>query len=159
MGYGSNETYVASDLPALLPHTQEVSFLESREMATLNGGAAAFTDLEGRPVAKERHRVSQDAVAAVKGGFKHFMLKEIAEQPEVVMNALRGRVSFDPPAIDLPEIPYTDPEIRDMQRVVLVGMGTSWLAAQIGRRMMESLAGIPSEVDNAAEFSLQGPPR
>ncbi len=157
VGYGSNETYVASDLPALLPHTQQVSFLESREMATLNGGAAAFTDLEGRPVAKVRHRVSQDAAAAVKGGFKHFMLKEIAEQPEVVMNALRGRVSFDPPAIDLPEIPYTDPEIRDLQRVVLVGMGTSWLAAQIGRRMMESLAGIPSEVDNAAEFRYKDP--
>lgn len=157
VGYGKNGTYLASDLPALLPHTQDVSFLESREMVALSKNGAIFSDLEGHPVAKEHHTVAQDPVSAVKGGFKHFMLKEIAEQPEVIMNALRGRVSFDPPALVLDEVPYTDREIQDIQRVVLVGMGTSWLAAQVGRLMMESLGGIPSEVDNAAEFRYRDP--
>jgi len=134
MGHGKGEMYLASDLPALLPYTREITFLANREVAVVTAQGATYSDLDGRPIRKESQRMLLDPVAATKGGYKHFVLKEIMEQPEAVTNVLRGRVSFEPPDIQFEEIPFSPETIRSFNRVVLVGMGSSLHAAMLGVR-------------------------
>ena len=152
VGYGRDEMFLASDLPALLPYTREVAYLAAGEAVTATETGASYTKLSGEPVQKEPAHVQYDAFSAVKGEYKHFMLKEINEQPEAVINTLRGRVSFDPPSVDLEEFPLSDREIQLIDRVVLIGMGTSLHAAMVGRNWIETLAKIPAEADNSSEF-------
>ena len=152
VGFGENETFVASDLPPLLPHTRRIAFLADHELAEITPGSVAFFNGQGQQLPKEPSTLPYDPLAAAKGNHKHFMLKEIMEQPDVIMDSIRGRVNFEPPAVDLEDIPFTRDQIRRIQRVVLVGMGTSLHAAMIGRYYMEQIAGLPAEYDNASEF-------
>ena len=157
VGYGEAEMMLASDLPALLPHTRRVAYLAAGETVTIGPNAVEYTLLDGSPLAKEPSQVSYDPLSAAKGEYRHFMLKEINEQPEATVNALRGRVSFRDQRVELDDFPLSDEEIGRLERVVLIGMGTSLHAAMVGRNWIESLARIPSEVDNSSEYRYRNP--
>ena len=161
VGYGQHERFLASDLPALLPETRTVVVLGNGEIVELGREEVRYWDAEGRPIEKEPQTVPLDPVAAAKGVYKHFMLKEITEQPECVLDTFRGRVLFDPPAVELSELGLPEETLRSVQRVVLVAMGTSLHAAMVARHYFETIAGVPAEVDNASEFryrnALVGP--
>ena len=156
VGYGKGEMFLASDLPALLPHTSDIAFLASGEMAVVNPAGVRYQSLEGQVIEKESHHAPYDAVAVAKGGFRHFMLKEITEQPEVIRRTLSGRVSFDPAEVSLENLSISETEIKDINRVVITGMGTSLHAGQVARFYMEALAGLPTETDNASELRYRG---
>ena len=157
IGYGENEMHVASDLPALLRYTRRVAYLADRELAYLSHDGVQYSNSRGDAVEKTPITVPYDPVSAERGPYKHFMLKEIAEQPEVLLDSIRGRIDLDKPAVYLDDLPFSDADLRAFQRVVLVGMGTSHHAAMLGRHYIERLAGIPAEVDNASEFRYRSP--
>jgi glucosamine--fructose-6-phosphate aminotransferase (isomerizing) len=157
IGHGDEECFIASDLAVLLPHTRRVTFLDPGEIADVRAGEVTFSDSEGRTMEKPIELQPYDPVAAVKGRYKHFMLKEIHEQPETALDAIRGRYLLDPPRVALNDFPMTEEQVRDIRRVIIVAMGTSMHAALVGRHYMERLARIPTEVDNAAEFRYREP--
>ena len=157
VGYGTHEHFLASDLPALLPETRRVAFLADGETVALTAEGVRYWDASGEAIEKPPQTVPLDPVAAAKGAYKHFMLKEIVEQPECVLDTYRGRVLFDPPSVDLADLELTDEALRAVERVVLVAMGTSLHAAMVGRHYVERIAGIPAEVDNASEFRYREP--
>ena len=157
VGYGEEEMLLASDLPALLPHTRQVVYLTGGEMVAVTRDEAHYSLLNGTSVKKSASQVPYDALSAAKGEYKHFMLKEIHEQPQAVMDTLRGRVSFETPAIQLEGYPYSDEETNSFDRVLLLGMGTSLHTAMVGRTWMESLARISAEADNSSEFRYRDP--
>ncbi|MCY3637552.1 MAG: glutamine--fructose-6-phosphate transaminase (isomerizing) [Chloroflexi bacterium] len=152
IGYGEDEMLLASDISALLPHVRDVAYLGVGEMATVTRDVVKYTRIDGTPVKKNKARVSYEAMTATKGEYSHFMLKEIHEQPDAVLDALRGRVQFAPPGITLPELTFTDEEIQQFNRAIIIGMGTSMHAGMVGRMWIESLAGMACEVDNSSEF-------
>ena len=152
VGNRPGEATICSDLAAIVPFTDHVSFLEDGEIAIVTGGEVKFIGPEGNVVDKSLQPISQTAGWLDKGGYKHFMLKEIMEQPQVAGNALRGRVNFERGEVTLGEFPLSENEVRALQRVVLIGCGTSLHAAMVGKYFMEALAGIPAEVDSASEF-------
>ena len=152
VGYGKNEHFLASDLPALLPETRSVAFLADGELVELRRDGVRYWDSDGNSIEKEPQTMPLNPVAAAKGPYKHFMLKEIVEQPECVLDTFRGRVLFDPPSVELAELDVPDATLQAVQRVVLVAMGTSLHAAMVGRHYFEAIAGLPAEVDNASEF-------
>jgi len=161
VGYGQHEHFIASDLPALLPETRRVAFLADGELVEISREGARYWDAQGRSIEKEPQEMPLDPVAAAKGTYKHFMLKEIMEQPECVLDTFRSHARFDPPSVDLSDLGIADDALRAIQRVVLVAMGTSLHAAMVGRHYIEALAGLPAEVENASEFryrnALVGP--
>ncbi|MDA1189157.1 MAG: glutamine--fructose-6-phosphate transaminase (isomerizing) [Chloroflexi bacterium] len=157
VGYGEGEMFLASDLPALVGHTRKVAYLAAGESVAITPDGAKYTLLDGTGIKKQTMLSPHDQVSAVKGPYKHFMLKEIYEQPEAVMNAMRGRVEFETAKMVLDEVPYSDTELQDIDRIVLVGMGTSLHAAMVGRMWMERLARIPTEADNSSEFRYRDP--
>ena len=157
VGYGADEMLVASDLPALLPHTRTVAYLAGGEAVTVTPEGARYSTLDGKSIDKTPTTVSYDPIAAVKGQYKHFMLKEIHEQPEAALNVMRGRVSFDNHTVDLDGFPLTADEVARLKRVVLVGMGTSMHAAMVGRHWIESLARVQADFDNSSEFRYRDP--
>lgn len=156
VGYGRGENYIASDLPALLPHTREVVFLEDGEIARITAREVTYT-LRGRPVERTPQEVPYDPVSAAKGHYKHFMQKEIWEQPEAILDTIRGRANFGEARVVLEDVRLTQAQFRAIQRIVLVGMGTSLHAAMVGRHYIERIAGIPAEVDNASEWRYREP--
>ena len=157
VGYSDDEVYLASDLPALLPLTNSIAFLPPGQMAVLQPGHGAYFTLAGEPVENQPRLVTFNPLSAAKGGYKHFMLKEIMEQPEAAMSALRGRLSYSPQEITLDEVPFTQREIRDLERVVFIGMGTSLHAAHVGAQMIETLARLPATAENSSEFRYRNP--
>jgi glucosamine--fructose-6-phosphate aminotransferase (isomerizing) len=157
IGMGEGETMVASDLAAIVPHTRSVSYMGGGEIAVITPEGATFTTLDGDPIDKAIARAPADQISAAKGSYKHFMLKEINEQPEAVVNTLRGRVSFDDGRVHLGELTISDDDLREINRVVLIGMGTSLHAAMVGRMWIEKLAKLPAEVDNSSEFRYRDP--
>ena len=157
VGFGDGEHFLASDLAALLQHTRRVAFLDPGEIADVRPEGVTFFDAEGRTIEKAIETQPFDPVAAVKGRYKHFMLKEIHEQPDVALDALRGRYLIDPPRVDLEELTLTAEQVAGINRIVLVGMGTSMHAAMVGRHYIERFARIPAEVDNSSEFRYRRP--
>ncbi|MDI6858046.1 MAG: glutamine--fructose-6-phosphate transaminase (isomerizing) [Dehalococcoidia bacterium] len=156
IGYGEGEMFLASDLPALLEHTRRVVFLCDGEVAEVTCNGASFRDRDGAEQNHPPQTVPFDPMAAAKGGYKHFMLKEIMEQPQAVLDTIRGRVQFEPLSLQLEDMPPGE-ALRRIQRVVLIAMGTSLHAAMVGKHYIEQIAGIAAEVDNASEFRYRNP--
>ena len=157
IGTGDGEALVASDLAAISPHTRSVYYLGAGEVAVITTGGVTFTDLGGSVISRSVTRAPEDKVSAARGSYEHFMLKEINEQPQAMVNTLYGRVSFDEGIVRLEELPISDEYLRSVRRVVLIGMGTSLHAAMVGRRWIETLAKLPAEVDNSSEFRYRQP--
>jgi glutamine---fructose-6-phosphate transaminase (isomerizing) len=152
VGLGENETFLASDIPAILSHTRDVVVLEDEDVAIITRAGVEITDLDGAPVQRAPSRILWDPIMAEKGGYRHFMLKEIFEQPRAAADTMRGRVQLEGGTVVLPDV-HLDPEVvAGIQRIVLVACGTSYHAAIVGRFMMERLTGIASEVDIGSEF-------
>jgi len=157
VGKNDEGVFLSSDLPAILPHTRNVYYLNAGEVAVLVPDEMRFEDLDGMSVNKLPTNIPYDPLSSAKGAYSHFMHKEIHEQPEAIVNGLRGRISFDDQAVDLTELGLSDELIDSIDRVVFLGMGTSLHAAMIGRHWMETLARIPSEYDNSSEFRYRSP--
>jgi glucosamine--fructose-6-phosphate aminotransferase (isomerizing) len=157
VGYGQGESFLASDVPAILEHTRLVSYLEEGELAVLTPSGIAIEDRDGRPVTRAPRRIEWSAVAAEKDGHKHFMHKEIFEQPRAVADTLRGRVSLEEGDVSLDGIDLSAAYARDLDRLVVVACGTSWHAGLSGRLMIEALARLPVEVELASEFRHRDP--
>ncbi len=153
MGVGDDACYIASDIPALLPYTRQVIFLDDQELVVLDKGTYSITDVrDGAAIEKEIKTITWNPAMAEKGGFKHFMLKEIFEQPQAILNTVSGRIVPDTGIIDLPEIGLADEELQAIERIALVACGTSWHAALVTKYWIEKWVGIPVDVDIASEF-------
>ena len=157
LGYGEQEMFLSSDLPALLPYTRKIAYLSDGEMVSITPAGASYYLTDGTSVSKAPSIAPADTVTAAKGDYSHFMLKEIHEQPEAVISAMRGRISFDSNTVDGADFGLTDVQISKINRVVLLGMGTSLHAAMVGRLWIESFARIPAESDNSSEFRYRDP--
>ena len=157
IGLGQDEFFVASDIPAILAHTRDVVFLGDEEMAIITRSGVSFTDYAGREVSKTSQRVLWDPIAAEKGGHKHFMLKEIYEQPTAARDTILGRVSLDRGRIFLEDLNIPEQTLRDLQKVTIVACGTSWHAGLVGKYLIEALAQVPVEVDYGSEYRYRNP--
>ena len=157
IGAGDGETFIASDIPALLEYTRDVAFLEDGEIAEVRADGFRILDADARPLKRTTKRITWDAVAAQKGGYRHFMLKEIHEQPQAVTDTLRGRISIESGAINLAELNLTEDQLTRTRKIHLVGCGTAWHAALVGKFLIEELARIPAEVDYGSEFRHRTP--
>jgi glucosamine--fructose-6-phosphate aminotransferase (isomerizing) len=152
IGLGQGETFIASDIPAILSHTRDVVILEDEEVAVITSAGAELSTLQDEPVQRAPVRILWDPIMAEKGGYRHFMLKEIYEQPRAVTDTFRGRLSPETGSVVLADVTIDPATVTALQRVVFVACGTSYHAAMIGRALVERLAGLPAEVDLASEF-------
>src|SRR6516162_8545599 len=157
IGLGADEYFVASDVPALLAHTRDLFFLGDGDLAVITPQGVTLTDFDGKPIHREVQHISWDPIMAEKGGFKHFMLKEIYEQPRSVKDTTLGRVSQDTGHIFLEEMQVTEAEFKALKKMNIAACGTSWHAGQAGKFMIESLARVPVEVDYASEWRYRDP--
>ncbi len=157
LGIGNGESFVASDIPAILEHTRKMIFLESRQMVTLTCDAYQVQNLDGDPVDAELHNIPWDPVSAARGEFKHFMQKEIHEQARALTDTLRGRVDFQNGRIELPDLHITPDEAQRLKRIVTVACGTSAYSGLVGKFIFEELTRIPVEVDYGSEYRYRDP--
>jgi len=157
LGLGEGEMYIASDIPAILEYTRRMIFLESRQMAVITADGYKVTDLDGRAARPEVHTIAWDPVSAVKGEYKHFMQKEIFEQPRAIIDTLAGRVDFESGRVHLPEMNLTPELANKIDKLFIVACGTSYYAGLVGKFLIETLARLPVEVEYASEFRYYDP--
>jgi glucosamine--fructose-6-phosphate aminotransferase (isomerizing) len=157
LGVGEGESFVASDIPAILPYTRKMIFLEDGEMAVIQDRALQISTLAGEKRQRPPKEILWDPVTAEKGGFKHFMLKEIHEQPRAIADTIRGRVSLEEGKVLLGDAALTPKTQKEIRRVCIIACGTSYHAALVGKFMIEELARIPTEIDLGSEFRYRDP--
>jgi glucosamine--fructose-6-phosphate aminotransferase (isomerizing) len=157
VGLGENENFIASDIPAILEHTRQMVFLESGQMAVVQADAYEISDFEGHVITPEIQTISWDPVAAEKGEYKHFMLKEIYEQVRSITDTLSGRIDFDTGAIHLHQLNLTPDIAKRIKKIVITACGTAAYAGMVGKVLIERIARIPVEVDIASEFRYRDP--
>jgi glucosamine--fructose-6-phosphate aminotransferase (isomerizing) len=157
VGLGEGELFIASDTPAVLNYTRDFIFLEDGEMAVLSDGEVGIMDLEGKVLPRESKRVIWNPLMAEKGGYKHFMLKEIMEQPRAVTDTIRGRISEDRSEVIFEGFDSDGKMMEEINKIAIVACGTSYHAALVGRYVMESLCRIPVEADIGSEFRYRNP--
>jgi glucosamine--fructose-6-phosphate aminotransferase (isomerizing) len=157
VGLGEGEHFLASDIPALLPYTREFLFLDDGEVVRVTPERARISVRGGATVERAAQRITWDPVQAEKGGYRHFMLKEIHEQPRAVRDTLLGRIGLEQGEVHLEELGPVAEGIKAAQRVVLLACGTSWHAALVGKFLLEQVAGVPTEVDYGSEFRYRTP--
>jgi glucosamine--fructose-6-phosphate aminotransferase (isomerizing) len=157
VGVGEDEMFIASDIPAILEHTQRMIHLDSREMAVVTADGVRFSDLDGNEVHKEAYTIPWDPVAAVKGEYRHFMQKEIHEQAQALTHTISDRVDFERGEVRLDEMNLTAEQIEQLEKIIIVACGTSAYAGLVGKFLIEGIARIPVEVDYGSEFRYRDP--
>ncbi len=157
VGRSQQATFVASDVMAMLAHTRDVTYLEEGDVAVVTASDIHIADIEGRPVKRKPTKITWNASAIEKSGFPHFMLKEIHEQPQTILDTMRGRYSYDTGEADLPDIGLTPAQFAAVGKIWIVACGTSWHAGQVGKYLFEEMVRTPVQVDIGSEFRYRDP--
>ena len=157
IGLGEGENFIASDIPAIINHTRRTFIMSDGEIATVTCDGVWVQDIEGTPISKKVFEVNWNAEAAEKGGFEHFMLKEIYEQPKAMRDTMTSRVDGENKVINFPELNWTAEEMQGINKIFIVACGTAYHAGMVGKYYLEQLARIPVEVDIASEFRYRSP--